>query len=360
MRVAINGFGRIGRMIVRQLLTGSSEGLELVVINSTSSVEQTALLLEFDSIHGNFAYPVHSHGDTIRCKDRVIPIINQRDPSMIDWSKYDVDLVMECTGAFNDGEKAFAHVASGAKRVLISAPAENVDRTVVYGVNHEALGLSDIIISNASCTTNCLAPVAKVLDETFGIESGYMTTIHAVTGDQTIIDSRHKDPRRGRAAYQSIVPTKTGAAEALGAVLPNLRGKVLGSAIRVPTANVSMVDFVFKSSLDLSKEAINQCFIDASNLPSMERTLTTNARPLVSTDFNGTTHSAIVDLSLTEEIDRKAARVVAWYDNEWAFSARMLDTARAISSVHGWGTECIAPHSVSFNPDLIEINARFK
>ena len=348
MRIAINGFGRIGRMVARQLLVQGHADLQLVAINGTGTLAQNALLLEFDSIHGRMPQTVREGDGGLSYAGRHIPVFSERDPARLNWGDLGVDLVMECTGAFNDGARASAHRDAGAGRVLISAPAVNVDRTVVYGVNHQELIATDRMVSNASCTTNCLAPVAQVLDQNLGLESGYMTTIHAVTGDQSIIDARHQDPRRGRAAYESIVPTKTGAARAIGQVLPHLAGRLSGSALRVPTANVSLVDLVFTSKNKTSVAMINDMFVAASNTPALRGVLGVNSRPLVSTDFCTDAHSAIVDLTQTEVMGEHMARVVAWYDNEWGFAARMLDTATHMGRVAGLLSADVVPHPMTF------------
>ena len=348
MRIAINGFGRIGRMAARLLLDGANPDLELVAINGTGTLEQNALLLEFDSIHGRLPREVRETQGGLVYGDTFIPVSCERDPAQVNWAAQDVDLVMECTGQFNDGSAAAAHLGAGAKYVLISAPATNVDQTVVYGVNHQILGPEDRLVSNASCTTNCLAPVAQVLHRSLGLVSGYMTTVHAVTGDQSIIDARHKDPRRGRAAYESIVPTKTGAAEAISLILPELAGRLSGSALRVPTANVSLVDLVFTCQKKTSVKALNAAFINAAQSSALKGVLTTNKRPLVSSDFCTNPHSAIVDLTQTQVMNSTMARVVAWYDNEWGFAARMLDTAVYMGKVAGLLGAKVVPHPMTF------------
>ena len=332
-RIAINGFGRIGRLAARILLTRARSDMELVAINGTGEATQNALLLEYDSNYGPMAHRVGAQGAALTYQGQSIPVFNSRDPLALDWSGLGIDLVMECTGAFNTRDAAAQHLTAGADKVLISSPGTHVDRTIVYGVNHKDLQASDLIVSNASCTTNCLAPVAKVLDHELGIIRGTMSTIHAATGDQNLIDGRHNDPRRGRAAGQSLVPTSTGAAKAIGAVLPQLDGRLHGTAMRVPTATVSMIDLVFNSKKKTSVAEVNAIFAAAAHSPELRGVLAYNDRPLVSVDFKGNPASAIFDATQTAVLDDDMVRVAAWYDNEWAFAERMIDTASAMLQI---------------------------
>ena len=329
IRLAISGFGRIGRMVLRALVETQRKDVEIVLINTPGPVETSAHLYEFDSVHGRARAPV-SHGDGwMDVGTGRIAMTHERDPSMIPHADHDVDIVLECSGRFNDREKSAAHLAGGAKRVLVSAPCKDADATIVYGVNHHEITPGQLVISNASCTTNCLAPVAKVMADSVGIEAGYMTTIHAYTGDQPTLDTSHKDLRRARAAAMSMIPTSTGAARSVGEVLPNLRGRMNGSAIRVPTANVSVVDFGFTSNQDTSTQEVNALLRTAAEGP-LKGVLGINERPLVSIDFNHDPHSSIADLTQTHVMNGRLVRVLAWYDNEWGFSCRMLDNAAEI------------------------------
>lgn len=341
-RLAINGFGRIGRLAARILLENPREGLELVAINGTGDVAQNALLLEFDTNYGRMRQSVQATElggqPALQVGQKVIPVTSSRDPKILDWEGLGIDLVLECTGKFNTGPLASAHIEAGAGAVLLSAPGKQVDRTVVYGVNHGQLGGADRIVSNASCTTNCLAPVAKVLDEALGIVRGTVNTVHAMTGDQAIIDARHDDPRRGRAAGESLVPTSTGAAKAIGEVLPQLAGRLHGTAVRVPTATVSMIDLVFNSKKRTSVEEVNAIFAAAAKDPTYGGALAYNDRPLVSVDFKGHPASAIFDATQASVLDGDMVRVVAWYDNEWAFAERMIDTAAAMMALRAGAT----------------------
>ncbi len=329
LRLAISGFGRIGRLTMRALHEMKRDDMEIVLINTPGSADIAAHLYEFDSIHGRASSPVTSGGDWIDIGYGKIPITHERNPSKIPHAAHNVDIVLECSGKFNDRDGSLGHLAAGAKKVLVSAPCKNADMTVVFGVNHKDLNAKADVVSNASCTTNCLAPVAKVLADTVGIEAGYMTTIHAYTGDQPILDSSHKDMRRARAAAMSMIPTSTGATFAVSEVLPALVGKMNGSAIRVPTANVSVVDFVVTTSIDVCLDKINQAFRDAAN-GALKGVLAINERQLVSIDFNHNPHSSIVDLTQTNVTNKRFVRVLSWYDNEWGFSCRMLDTAAAM------------------------------
>jgi glyceraldehyde 3-phosphate dehydrogenase len=332
VRVAINGFGRIGRLVLRSILEHGRKDIVVVAINDLGPVETNAHLLRYDTVHGRFPKEVSVKGDTIDAGAGAMKVSAERDPSKLPHKDLGVDIALECTGIFTDGEKAKAHLAAGAKRVLISAPATNVSKTVVYGVNHASLTKDDLIVSNASCTTNCLAPVAKVLNDAIGIERGYMTTIHSYTGDQPTLDTLHKDLYRGRAAALSMIPTSTGAAKALGLVLPELAGKLDGSSIRVPTPNVSVVDLVFQAKKALSVEAINAAVVEAANGP-MKGVLATTNEPLVSSDFNHNPASSTLALAQTQVIDGSLGRVLSWYDNEWGFSTRMSDTAVAMGKL---------------------------
>ena len=316
-------------MVLRALVETGRDDVEIVLINTPGPVETSAHLYEFDSIHGRAQGSV-SHGEVWMDVGRGrIAMMHERDPAMIPHADHGVDIVLECSGRFNDRDSSAAHLTAGAKRVLVSAPCKNADATIVYGVNHDGIAADQLVISNASCTTNCLAPVAKVMSDAVGIEAGYMTTIHAYTGDQPTLDTSHKDLRRARAAAMSMIPTSTGAARSVGEVLPHLRGKMNGSAIRVPTANVSVVDFGFTSNRDTSTQEVNALLTTAAEGP-MKGILGINERPLVSIDFNHDPHSSIADLTQTHVMNGRLVRVLAWYDNEWGFSCRMLDNAAEI------------------------------
>ena len=330
LRLAISGFGRIGRMTLRALQEMNRNDMEVVLINSPGPVETSAHLYEFDSVHGRAGGKISTGEDWVDIGRGKIQMSRERDPKQIPHAAHKIDIVLECSGKFNSRDQSAAHLKAGAKKVLVSAPCKNADMTIVYGVNHDQLKAGVDIVSNASCTTNCLAPVAKVLADTVGIEAGYMTTIHSYTGDQPTLDSSHKDLRRARAAAMSMIPTSTGATSAVGEVLPALIGKMNGSAMRVPTANVSVVDLVVTTSRDTSLDKINQAFRDAANGP-MRGVLGVNDRPLVSIDFNHDPHSSIADLTQTNVVNKRFVRVLAWYDNEWGFSCRMLDTAAAMA-----------------------------
>ena len=329
LRLAISGFGRIGRMTLRAFQETQRNDMEIVLINSPGPVETSAHLYEFDSVHGRAVGEVTYGDDWVDIGTGKIYMSHERDPANIPHAKHKVDIVLECSGKFNDREASAAHLTAGAKKVLVSAPCKNADQTVVYGVNHTDLTADANVVSNASCTTNCLAPIAKVLAENVGIEAGYMTTIHAYTGDQPTLDSSHKDLRRARAAAMSMIPTSTGATKAVGEVLPQLQGRMTGSAIRVPTANVSVIDLVATASRDTSVDEINKMLSDAAN-GQMKNVLGINERPLVSIDFNHNPHSSVADLTQTSVSNKRLVRVLAWYDNEWGFSCRMLDNAGAI------------------------------
>ena len=335
VRVAINGFGRIGRLVLRAILESGRDDIEVVGLNDLGPVETNAHLLRYDSVHGPFPGEVKTKEGAMDAGRGWMTVTAERDPAKLPWAKLNVDIALECTGIFTDREKAKAHLAAGAKRVLISAPATNADLTVVYGVNHTKLRKTHTIVSNASCTTNCLAPVAAVLDKAVGIEHGFMTTIHSYTGDQPVLDTLHKDLYRARAAALNIIPTTTGAAKAVGLVLPELAGKLDGTAIRVPTPNVSLVDFKFVAKKPTSIEAVNKAVIKAataSNGP-LNGILAVNDKPLVSGDFNHSPASSTFDLKQTQVIEGRFVRVLAWYDNEWGFSNRMSDTAVAMGKL---------------------------
>ena len=331
LKVGINGFGRIGRMVLRSIIETNRKDLEIVAINNRGSNEVSSFLLKHDTIHGELKARINHSDKSIEINGKKIDMIHETEISKIDWKKYKVDVVLECTGKFNTKEKSAQHIKSGAKKVVVSAPCKGAIN-VVFGVNEKSLKSSDQVISAASCTTNCLAPVVKVLNENFGVERGFMTTIHSYTPDQRLLDNSHKDLRRSRSAPNSIIPTTTGATKSLGDVIPELKGKVEGISIRVPTPNVSLVEFVFSSSKNLTAEEINNSFLKASK-SKLKNILDTNNEPLVSSDFNHNSHSAIVDLSLTKVVANKMAKVSAWYDNEWGFASRMCDLANYFGKI---------------------------
>lgn len=326
IKVAINGFGRIGRNVARAILERPDCGLELVSINDLADAKANALLFKRDSVHGAFAGTVEVDGNDLIINGKRIHVTAERDPAKLPHGEMGIDIALECTGFFTNRAGGQKHLDAGAKRVLISAPAKEVDLTVVYGVNHDKLTADHTIVSNASCTTNCLAPFAKVLNDAIGIERGLMTTIHAYTNDQKILDQIHEDPRRSRAAAMSMIPTTTGAARAVGEVLPELKGKLDGSAIRVPTPNVSVVDLTFQPKRDTTVEEVNALLKAAAEGP-LKGVLGYSDEPLVSIDYNHDSHSSTIDSLETAVIDGKLVRVLSWYDNEWGFSNRMLDTA---------------------------------
>ncbi len=332
VRVAINGFGRIGRNILRAIAEAGRTDIEVVGINDLGPVETNAHLLRYDSVHGRFAGQVTVKGDTIDLGNGVIKVTAERDPSKLPWKDLGVDIALECTGIFTAKDKASAHLIAGARRVLVSAPADGADLTVVYGVNHDKLTKDHKVVSNASCTTNCLAPVAKVLNDAIGIERGFMTTIHAYTGDQPTLDTLHKDLYRARAAALSMIPTSTGAAKAVGLVLPELNGKLDGVAIRVPTPNVSVVDFKFVAKKPTTKDEVNSAIQRAAEQQLKGILGYTNA-PNVSIDFNHDAHSSVFHMDQTKVMDGTLVRVMSWYDNEWGFSNRMADTAVAMGKL---------------------------
>ncbi len=329
-KVAINGFGRIGRLVARAILERDDHDLQLVAINDLADAKANALLFQFDSTHGRFPGEVSSDGDSITVNGQRIAVTKEREPGKLPHGEMGVDIVLECTGFFQSQEASQPHIDAGAKRVLISAPATGVSKTIVFGVNQDTLTAEDIIVSNASCTTNCLAPVAKVLHETVGIERGFMTTVHSYTNDQRILDQMHSDMRRARAGATNMIPTTTGAARAVGLVLPELKGKLDGSSVRVPTPNVSLVDLVFTPGRDTTAEELNAA-LKAASEGAMKGVLDYTDQPLVSSDFNHYPASSTVDSLETSVLEGKLARVVSWYDNEWGFSNRMVDTAGAMA-----------------------------
>ncbi|MGN3973339.1 type I glyceraldehyde-3-phosphate dehydrogenase [Tsuneonella sp. SYSU-LHT278] len=331
-KVAINGFGRIGRLVARAILERDDHDLELVSINDLADTRSNALLFGFDSTHGRFPGTVDTDGNDLVVNGKHIRVTAEKDPGNLPHKANGIDIVLECTGFFQSDEAARPHISAGAKRVLISAPATGVSRTIVFGVNQDSLTAEDDIVSNASCTTNCLAPVAKVLNDTMGIERGFMTTIHSYTNDQRMLDQIHKDLRRARGGAQNMIPTTTGAARAVGLVLPELKGKLDGSSVRVPTPNVSMVDLVFVPGRDTSAEEINEALKAAAEGP-MKGVLDYTDQPLVSSDFNHYPASSTVDSLETAVLEAKLARVVSWYDNEWGFSNRMIDTAGVMAGL---------------------------
>ncbi len=332
VRAAINGFGRIGRNVLRAIVESGRTDIEIVAINDLGPVETNAHLLRFDSVHGRFPHAVKVSGDTIDIGRGPIKVTAIKNPAELPHKELRVDIALECTGIFTARDKAAAHLEAGAKRVIVSAPGEGADLTVVYGVNHDKLTKDHIVISNASCTTNCLAPVAKVLNDAVGIDKGFMTTIHAYTGDQPTLDTMHKDLYRARAAALSMIPTSTGAAKAVGLVLPELNGRLDGVAIRVPTPNVSVVDFKFVAKRATSKDEINSAIMAAAAGP-LKGILGVTDQPNVSIDFNHDPHSSIFHLDQTKVMDGTFVRVMSWYDNEWGFSNRMADTAVAMAKL---------------------------
>jgi glyceraldehyde 3-phosphate dehydrogenase len=326
LRVAINGFGRIGRLVLRSIVEHGRRDIEVVAINDLGPVETNAHLLRYDSVHGRFPGVVTSGEDWIDVGLGKIKVTAIRDPAQLPHKDLNVDIAFECTGLFTTKEKASAHLTAGAKRVLVSAPCDGADQTIVFKVNDDVLSAADLVVSNGSCTTNCLAPIAKVIHDAVGIERGYMTTIHSYTGDQPTLDTMHKDLYRGRAAALSMIPTSTGAAKALGLVLPALKGKLDGSSIRVPTPNVSVVDLKFVPSRDTTVAELNAALVAAAEGP-LKGVLAVTDEPLVSTDFNHIAASSTAALAQTQVIEGKLGRVLSWYDNEWGFATRMSDTA---------------------------------
>ena len=326
INVAINGFGRIGRSILRALYESNNKEIKIVAINDVGDIKVSALLIKYDSVHGFFDKSVESNENELIIDGDKIPIYADRDPTHLDWAKHNVDVVYECTGKFTKKEDAKVHIeVGGAKKVIISAPGQNADSTIVYGVNEDSIGSDDKIISNASCTTNCIAPVLKVLNESIGIDCGFLTTVHSFTNDQRLTDSNHKDPRRARSATESMIPTKTGAAIAVGDVIPDLKGKLDGYAIRIPIINVSVADLVLNVKKDTSVEEVNN-IIKTACTNEMKNIIDYNELPLVSKDFNHRAASGVFDSTLTKVIDKRLVKIFTWYDNEWGFSNRMLDT----------------------------------
>ena len=331
LRVAINGFGRIGRLVLRSIIEHGRTDIEVVAINDLGPVETNAHLLRYDSVHGRFPGVITTGEDWIDVGTGKIKVTAERDPANLPHKALNVDIAFECTGIFTSKEKASAHLTAGAKRVLVSAPCDNADKTIVFGVNSDTLSGADTVVSNASCTTNCLAPIAKVLHDLCGIERGYMTTIHSYTGDQPTLDTMHKDLYRARAAAMSMIPTSTGAAKALGLVIPELAGKLDGSSIRVPTPNVSVVDLSFVPSRDVTKDEINAALTAAASAGPLKGILEVSHDPLVSIDLNHIAASSTAALPQTQVIEGKLGRVLSWYDNEWGFATRMSDTALAMA-----------------------------
>ncbi len=332
VKIGINGFGRIGRLILRALLENYKGKIQVVGINDLGSIETNAHLIKYDSTHGTLNNNVKTTSDGFQIDDQNIRVFAEKDPIKLPWGKIGADVVLECTGFFLDKESAGKHIKAGAKKVIISAPAKEVDFTIVQGVNSKDLNKNHNIISNGSCTTNCLAPVAMVLEKTFGITYGYMTTIHSYTGDQKLLDTLHKDLRRARSTEGSMIPTSTGAAKAMSLVLPSLKGKLDGTAIRVPTPNVSLIDLTIVTDKETSAEKINEAMIKAAN-GELKGIMEINKKPLVSKDFNHNSHSSIFDSTQTQVIKGKFSRVLSWYDNEWGFSNRMCDTAIQIATL---------------------------
>ena len=332
LKIGINGLGRIGRMVIRSIIENKNKNIEIKHINNRSNSEISCSLLKHDSVHGKFNANIKFSNNNLIINGKKISFSQELDINNIKWKKFGVDYVFECTGKFNSKEKLLAHIKNGAKQVIVSAPCKNADKTIVYGVNHKKINKNDLIISAASCTANCLAPVAYVLNKEFKIEKGFMTTIHSYTSDQRLLDNSHKDLRRARSASQSIVPTSTGASKSLGEIIPELKGKLEGLAMRVPTPNVSLVDLVFNSKSKLSVNKINNAFKKASK-KELKNILEITNEKLVSIDFNHNPNSAIVDLSLTNVVGDKMGKVSAWYDNEWGFASRMCDLAEYIHKI---------------------------
>ena len=327
--IAINGFGRIGRLTLRAFFERNIEEFNIVAVNDLGNIKSNIHLLKYDSVHGTFPLSIKNDNDSIEIEDNKIHFLKEANPINLPWKKLGIDLVIESTGVFTDREKAEMHLSAGAERVLISAPSKNPDITVVFGINHRMIEDNHKIISNGSCTTNCLAPIAFLMDNSVGIESGYMTTVHSVTGDQNTIDTLHKDLRRARNSLVSIIPTSTGAARAMGEVLPNLKGKIDGSAIRVPTPNVSLVDFKFYSKKPTTSSELKNIFLKAEN-NELKSIIQTVSDPMVSGDFNHNPHSSIIDLSEVSVVKDNFCRILSWYDNEWGFSNRLLDVIKDI------------------------------
>lgn len=332
IKVGINGFGRIGRLTLRALLESSHNNIKIVAVNDIGDINSNIHLLKYDSLHGTLKQEIQKLTEnSLKINNEELKFFSEKNPENLPWKEYDIDLVIESTGIFTKKKDALMHINAGAKKVLISAPSPDPDITVVYGVNEKLINNNHKIISNGSCTTNCLAPIANIIDKKIGIKSGYMTTVHSVTGDQKTIDTFHKDLRRARNSSLSMIPTSTGAARAVGEVLPNLKGKLDGSAIRVPTANVSLIDFCFHSISETSENNINEFLMDAS-LKELKGVLEISKEPLVSCDFNHNSHSSILDSTETKVINKNFCRILSWYDNEWGFSNRLLDITKKIFS----------------------------
>ena len=332
IKIGINGLGRIGRMLIRAIIESKNKNIEITHINNRSSSEVSCSLIKYDSIHGKFNANIKFDNNNLIINNKKISYSQETDISNIKWGKFDVDYVFECTGKFNSKDKLLTHIKNGAKKVIVSAPCKNADKTIVFGVNENILSKNDQIISAASCTTNCLAPVVNILNKNFEIEKGFMTTIHAFTSDQKILDNSHKDPRRARSASQSIIPTSTGASKAIGEIIPSLKGKLEGVAMRVPTPNVSLIELVFCTKKEMTIEKINDAFADATKKQS-KKVLEVTKEKLVSIDFNHNSASAIIDSSLTNVIEKNMGKISAWYDNEWGFSNRMCDIAEHLNKI---------------------------
>jgi len=332
IKIGINGLGRIGRMVIRSLIESKNKNIEIKHINNRTNSETSCSLLKYDSVHGKFSANINFNEKNLIINKKKISFSQETELNKINWKKYGVDIVLECTGKYNSKEKSINHIKNGAKKVIVSAPCKNADKTIVYGVNHKSINKNDLIISAASCTTNCLAPIAYVINKEFIIEKGFMTTIHSYTTDQRLLDNSHKDPRRARSAGQSIVPTSTGASKTLGDIIPELKGKLEGLAMRVPTPNVSLVDLVFNTKNKLSIKKINELFIKASK-KELKNVLDTTNEKLVSIDFNHNSNSAIIDLSLTSVVGDNMGKISAWYDNEWGFASRMNDLVEYIHKI---------------------------
>ena len=333
MRVAINGFGRIGKLVFRAFLEKKLKNINIVAINELGSLEASYHLMKFDSVHGNLPIKISKTKTGLQYQNKKINFYSIKDPRNLPWKELKIDVVLECSGAFASKQKASAHINAGARKVIISAPASDVDATIVQGVNNNILTKKHNIISNGSCTTNCLAPVAMILDKKIGIDSGFMTTVHSFTGDQRTVDQTHGDLRRARAASSSLIPTSTGAAKALSLVLPKLKGKLDGTAIRVPTPNVSLIDFTFTSRKNTSVNLINSAMITASKSKGLKGILTINKEPLVSIDFNHNPSSSVFDITQTQVLNKRFCRILSWYDNEWGFSNRMIDTLLSLKKL---------------------------
>ena len=330
VKIGINGLGRIGRMVIRSLVESKNKNIKIVHVNNRTNSENSSLLLKYDSVHGKFNANVDFDKKNLIINNKKIHFSQETELNKINWKKNNVDIVLECTGKFNSKDKLLSHLKNGAKRVIVSAPCKNADKTIVYGVNENTITKKDRIISAASCTTNCLAPVVKTLNDKFEIERGFMTTIHAFTSDQRILDNSHKDPRRARSASQSIVPTSTGASKAIGEIIPSLKGKLEGVAMRVPTPNVSLIELIFCTNKDLTINKINDAFRTESK-KNLKGILEITDEKLVSVDFNHSPFSSIVDASLTNVIGKKMGKISSWYDNEWGFSCRMCDLVEYLS-----------------------------